>query len=504
MPGGLVLVLDAGTGGGRVMAVDSSGRVCGRAYRAWGYFEPAGLELYGREFDPANFQKIMAGACREAVEAAGADKVRGVVTTGMRQGCVFLDREGKPVYGGPNRDVRGIIYTDEIEQMAGEDRAYSITGRWPPWMFMPSRLHWFRREKPEAAEKVALMLMINDWLLYWLTGRAVSEPTNAAESMLFDVSKRDWSEEMLEALEISRGLLPEAAACGGRAGQVRAEAAAETGIPEGTPVFAGMADTQAALIAGGVVEPGDAGIVAGTTAPVMLVTDEVKLDPERRLWIGCHPLSDRWVVESNSGDAGMVYRGYVENHLGLFAEDKARLYDKAEELARGAGAGGMGAQAFLGPVIWDLARMTPSARAGLFLSYPPGEENAGPGNVVRSILENIAFALKANLAQAAEVAGEPGRVTMGGGMTRCGLFCEVVAAVLEREIEVVPEHEATAVGCAMAGFYGLGDYPDLLDSIEAMKPEPKVIEPDEDDADDYQDLYEEWMEKYPLMMGLDD
>jgi len=504
----VILVLDAGTGGGRVVAVDRAGKVRARSYRAWSYIEPAGIEMYAREFDPHEFLSMMAECCRQVVAEVGAGSVKGVTTTGMRQGCVFLDADGEPLYGGPNRDVRGIIYTDEVEEILGKERAQKITGRWPPWMFVPSRLYWFREDAPDVAGKIAKVLMINDWLVHWLSGRAFSEPTNAAESMLFDVSSGAWSPEMMEAAGVKPDLVPEIRPCGQVVGEVTEKAARETGVPRGTPVITGMADTQAGLLAGGVRTPGDVGIVAGSTAPVMMVMDQPKMDPEMKLWTGCHPLPGLWVAESNSGDAGLSYRGYVEGHLGLMVDDRDCLYEKVEELADDAGVGAMGARAFLGPVIWDLLNMTPSARGGLFFSYPLGEENAGPGVVARAILENIGFALRANLSQAAGMAGEPGTVVIAGGMTRNGLFCRVVSSVLGRVLRVVKEPEATALGCAMAGFSALGVYPGMEEAHqEVMGASPwlmEVVEPDEDDADDYNDLYEEWLERYPVMMGQED
>ena len=498
----LIIVIDAGTGGGRAVAVDHKGKVRARAYQAWDYFEPPGLEVYGKEFHPAEFQKILADCCRQVVSAVGPQNIKGVTTTGMRQACVFLDAAGEPIYAGPNRDVRGILYTDEVEERMGRDRAYEITGRWPPWMFAPSRYYWFVKEKPELAARVRRVLMINDWLVHWLSGRAVAEPTNAAESLLYDINRQTWSRELLAAMEMSPEWMPELAPCGAVVGKVTKAAAQLTGIPAGTPVITGMADTQAALLAGAVLEPGETGIVAGSTAPVMMVMNEPRPDPGQRLWIGCHPRPGRWVAESNAGDAGLIARGYIEGHLAAVSGDVAAAYQAAEKWAGEVPAGASGVKAFLGPVIWDLTRMTPAVRAGVFFPYPVRDENAGPGNVVRAILENIGFALRANLDQAAELAGEPTRVVIAGGMTRSRVFCRIVAAMLGKPLEVVTEPEATALGCAMTGFFALKVYPDLETAATEMKGEPELIEPDPGDQDEYNDLYGQWREEYNVMMGL--
>ena len=497
----LILVLDAGTGGGRAVAVGKDGRAAARSYRAWSYFEPPGLELYGKEFSPREFESLLAECCRDVVNETGTERIAGMVTTGMRQGCVFLDGEGVPVYGGPNRDVRGILFTEEVEKALGRERAYNTTGRWPPWMFIPSRLWWFREERPDVFKRVKKVLMINDWLVHWLCGKAASEPTNAAESMLFDIEKGDWSEELVAASGLLKEALPQVKECGTVVGEVSNEVSAATGIPEGTPVIAGMADTQAALLAGGVVVPGQAGVVAGSTAPVMIAMDSPKIDPAGRLWTGCHAVPGLWLAESNSGEAGISYRGYVEGHLGFMAEKGKTAYDKVEELAEEAGTGAFGAIANLGPVIWDLEGMSPSVRGGLTLSYPLSPDTAGPGAVARALLENIAFAIRANLEQASVLAGKPDELVLTGGMTRTKLFSEIVANVANLPVKVVREYEATAIGAAMAGFFGLNEYTSLRNAAKELPVSFDKIEPDEDDADDYDDIYDQWIEQYGRMMG---
>lgn len=498
----LILVLDAGTGGGRAVAVDAEGRVRGRAYRPWSYFEPPGLEVVGREFDPRVFADALAMCCREALAQAGG-RISGVVCTGQRQGCVFLDHNDTPLYGGPNRDARGINYTDEVAKALGQDRAWKTTGRWPPWIFLPARLEWFRHERPEIFRRVSRVLMIPDWVGWLLTGRAVTEPSTAADTMLFNLAGRDFSAELLAAIGLDREVLPELSACGETVGEASLDAAAVFGLPAGVPVFVGAADTQAAVIAAGAA-PGDAAIIAGSTGPVLFLMDQPKVDPDKKLWSTCHAEAGVWLIESNSGDTGNGWRNYIEGHLGLMTKDLPALYSRVEELAAAAGVGASGARAFMGPIIWDMSTMGLSGRAGFITTFPVGMENAGPGAFARAMLENIAFSFRANLEQVEGAAGRAGSVFLAGGMTRSPLFQELVANVLGREIAVVAEPEATALGCAAVGFAALGIHPGLAVARKAMLGYPLTLAPDPDAADDYSCLYEEWREEYAKMMGEED
>jgi len=142
----LLMAIDVGTGGGRAVVFNARGETKARAYRAWGYTAPVGMEVLCQEFDPLHFWKLICECVREALSKVDPQQVRAVSSTSMRQGCVFLDEKGNHLYAGPNRDVRGILFALEVEEQMGEERAYKITGRWPPWMFVPSRLRWFKEE----------------------------------------------------------------------------------------------------------------------------------------------------------------------------------------------------------------------------------------------------------------------------------------------------------------------------------------------------------------------
>jgi len=130
--------------------------------------------------------------------------------------------------------------------------------------------------------------MISDWIAYRLTGEIGMEPSNASESMLFDIRQRQWSREILERLDIPAEVLPPLREPGERIGVVTAQAADATGLTRGTPVIVGGSDTHAALLGLGVTEPGEAAAIIGSTVPIQMVLAEPLLDPAGGLWTGCH------------------------------------------------------------------------------------------------------------------------------------------------------------------------------------------------------------------------
>src|SRR5690606_40281442 len=137
-----------------------------------------------------------------------------------------------------------------------------------------------------------------------------------------------------------------------------------------------------ALLGSGVVEPGEAGAVLGTTTPVMAATVRPVLDPAGRLWTGCHVVPERWTLESNAGDTGIAYEWLLEV-MGL-AGDGA--FAEAEAAMAGRGAAPPPVFSVAGPQIWDLLAYKPNQGLGLVFPLPPFTQRPARGDFLAAFL----------------------------------------------------------------------------------------------------------------------
>jgi autoinducer 2 (AI-2) kinase len=488
------LALDAGTGSGRAAVFDENGRLLACAQQEWTYTEShhPGDFMPGYQFEAEAFWSILARASREALERAAVapSSIAGVAATSQREGSVFLDREGRELLATPNFDSRGISEGVEVIERLGADRAYRITGHSPPFIFPLSRLLWWRRRFPERP--VGKLLMISDWATYRLSGATVAEPSNAGESFLLDLERRDWSEEIRAAFDVPREVLPDLVPAGALAGRVTPEAARATGLLEGTPVFTGGADTQCALLGSGVIGPGEAGSVLGTTTPVQLVLDAPVFDMERQLWAGAHVVPNRWVLESNAGDTGKAYH-WLLDVLNLRPRDAAD-YDEVEALAARAHRD-IPVYTFIGPAIFDLRNLNPARPAGLLFPYPFGRQRPGRAELVLGFLENVAFAVRANIEQIEAATGRTiEALTVSGGMTQGKLLMRLVSEVTGIPLRVSRVIETAALGCALLAGTGAGVYPDLETAVRRAVSRDEVL-PDADPGPS-RERYHKWRELY--------
>jgi autoinducer 2 (AI-2) kinase len=319
--------------------------------------------------------------------------------------------------------------------------------------------------------------MLNDWMTYRLCGALASEPSNATESMLFDLRGRAGSHEILDFFSIPPEILPAIRQPGERVGAVSAATAAVTGLAQGTPVFVGGADTQCGLLGAGALEPGDTAVVLGTTTPVQAVVGEATFDPQGVLWAGCHVVPERWVIESNAGDTGEAYKWLLD----LVVHDEGDHYARGEQIARQHVDGAT--MMYAGPRIFDFAKIRPDRPGGILFPFPALHLRPSAGELVRAFLESVAFAVRANMEQIRAVTGHwPPHLIAGGGMSRNRLLLEILADVTAMPVQAAAEPESPALGVAMLVAHGIGMHPDVATAARHMgrqhtvKPTPQRIE----------------------------
>jgi autoinducer 2 (AI-2) kinase len=496
-----IVTLDAGTGSGRSVVFDPSGRVLAKAQEPLeyhGFVDPDLPMVRGFDIDPVRFWATLSGCVRRALaDLPPGARIRGVIATSQREGCAFVDRDGAVLYAGPNLDARAAMEGLEVQGRFAGGRLHAITGHAPPYIFPVARYLWFR--KHHQASRVASILMLNDWITFLLSGERVAEESNACESMLYDVTARAWSAEVLETLDIPASILPPVCVAGTAAGRVTAAAAQATGLPEGTPVFAGGADTESALLGSGVFEPGHTGAVLGTTTPVQMVTDRPIIDPIGNLWTSCHVVADRWVLESNGGDTGGTYRWLIEL---LYGATDAEAHARADAAAASVEDAGRHVFSHLGPSIFNLAEMNPFQPAGLLFRFPILHlDRPSRGDLLRGFFENVAFAVRGNCEQIAAVAGTRiDRLWVSGGMTQSRTLLDLIAAVLQVPLVVADVPESASLGSAVLAAVGAGIHRDVAAAVAAMV-RTSTVEPVVSRGPQLTERYETWRTFYTTFRG---
>ncbi len=509
MSGENLIAIDVGTGSVRCAVFDINGNLISFAQEPWDYETTPDTLGLGKEFDCGQLWARITRLIKEAMKKGKVSKenVIGVSSTSQRESYVFLNREGKELYGGPNIDIRGMLVESKLKELAPPE-FQQITGHWPPAMFAPARIIWFKENKPEVYKKIAYMLALNDWVLYKLSGKYSSEPTNAAESFLFDIRNMTWSEEIIESFQIPPEILPEVYPSGAKVGEVTEEASNQTGLKKGTPVIAGGGDTSCALVATGALEEGQICAIGGTTTPIQMVISKPIFDTERRIWTSFHIIPDRWVMESNSGIMGRILEWFknkvIELELKEAIRNKSKIYELLNSWASEASPGADGTRVSMGPQIMDFSEAI-SIGPTVIVSPPLllVSDALDPKNMIRAIFENMAFAIRANSEQIVEVSRikfETMRIT--GGLSRNKTMLKILADCLGLPVITPRVNEGSSLGCAMCAAVGAGIYKNFDEAVKSMIRWDETFEPDDAIHNQYEDFYSEWKNLYYKVLNL--
>ena len=162
---------------------------------------------------------------------------------------------------------------DEIRARVGQERLIQITGNDALTGFTAPKILWVEKYEPEIYQRTRHVLLPKDYLRYKLTGKVAMDKADGSGTMLFDLARRDWSLEILAALNISSEWLPETFEGDQITGVITGAAALATGLQAGTPVVAGGGDQSAQGIGVGAVRPGILALTMGTSGVVFACTE---------------------------------------------------------------------------------------------------------------------------------------------------------------------------------------------------------------------------------------
>jgi autoinducer 2 (AI-2) kinase len=409
---------------------------------------------------------------------------------------VFLNEAGVEVYAGPNRDMRAAVEGMQIAAQHGTE-IYQRSGHYPNGIFMPSRLLWHKAHAPQIYDQIAHVLMINDWILYKLSGEYACEPSNASETCLYDLHTGEWAEDLIQAINLPEDIYPPILDPGSQLGEVSKAAAEKCGLMPGTPVVVGGADTQCGVLGSGAIQAGDAVAVSGTSTPAQMVTARPIIDENERLWAGAHVVPGQYILESNAGGTGSIYQWYRDAFCQAEiaqADDQDRsAYDIMNEAAAKAPPGSAGVQSFMGVGIFNAKQLLMPKNVinvGVAPFYYPGADSKGL--VSRAILESLAYAIKANLDQIVEVYGKAlDELYVCGGSAKSALYLQILSNVIGLPLRVPRWIEATAIGAGICAGVGSGRYADF-DSGIAHLVKHQTVSPTEDLTKQYRSHYRKW------------
>ncbi len=489
-----LMALDCGSGGVKCFLVDLNGKIVSQSSVEW----------LRDDWNTEIGWKSISEAIKTVISTAriDADQIAGVSTTSMREEFILLDDSGHEIQYKITPDI--YPHGDRLNERYGEEM-YRLSGHWPvPGWIAAAKMTWLNDTKPQVLKRAKLFLMISDWAGYRLGDTPYTEGSSACETSLFDVEKGDWSWKLLDELGLPKAIFPEVKPNGSKIATVTSHASKDTGLVEGTPVVIGGADTQCGLLGCGAINEGDIVAVGGTTTPIQLVINKTMFDVKRRTWTNMHLTKGRWIIESNAGRTGWVYRWFRDNII--YEKPSGKEYEAMNKIAEASPPGSNGLLAYLGPHIfksgppyWEGDRLGD-------LSVPPtliGSAKFTLGDLARAIIEANCYAVRANAERLTEVTGlNVKKMEFCGGNSKSPLWMNIQANILGKPVVIPRERDATAVGAAICASVGAEIYESIPEAMKYMVHMEEPIIPNPELTKNYDQLYKVWMETRRRLSGV--
>jgi len=424
------LMVDLGTGNTRVALVNSNGdildiRTISNVYHRDEAYSDA------QYFLPEDWAKEIMRCCDE-LHAANPDiHVCALSSAGARQSIVLLDKEGTAFFGLPNIDNRGRDYMDRVPDA---EEVYKLSGKWVTEDFCAAKLMGFKILYPEMYEKVDTLVSLSEWIAHIFTGIASMEPSQACETQLYDLEKKQWSEKLCAAYGLSTEILPPLLPAGAVIGSIKPELIEKYGMEENAVFIMGGADTQIAVKQTG-MQPGDIAIVSGTTSPVIVITEDKYYDKQQRVWTDANLGGDNYAIEMNPGVTGLNYQRIKADLCpDLSYEYLEEMYAKKEDFHCTA--------SFSSLLFYEQRSLR---RGGFFMRSPlqPGFDRV---DMAWAVLADIACATYEQLYRLVELTGNTSSCVLccGGGFQSKAL-CQMLSDLSGLEIVLRPGFEQATV-----------------------------------------------------------
>ena len=462
-----LLGIDVGTSGTKSLLIDEGGTVVARAVSEYPLYTPKPLWA---ELEPADWWRATCECIRVVLKQAGisGNEVKGVGLSGQMHGSVFLDED--------NQVIRpAILWCDQrtaaecawMTETVGRERAVELTSNPVLTGFQAGKIIWLRNNEPDAYARVRKVLLPKDYIRFLLTGEYATEVSDASGTSLFNVRQRRWADEVLDAVGIPREWMPKVYESPEITGRVTRDAAAATGLAEGTPVVGGGGDQAAGAVGNGIVETGVVSVSVGTSGVVFAFADEPVVDPGLRTHTFCHAVPGKWHVMGVMLSAGGSLRWWRD----AFASEEKSV------------AAAMGVDPY--ELITAEAAQAPLGAEGLiFLPYLTGERtpHADPhargvffgitlrsdrAHFARAILEGVAFGLRDSFEILREMGLPITQVRASGGGARSAMWRQILADVSGYDQVTINVDEGPAFGVALLAGVGTGVWKSVPEACHA-------------------------------------
>jgi xylulokinase len=498
-----IVSIDAGTTALKASLFDENGRLRGISTHEYHLLTPTALAV---ELPAETFWNAMKSGIRDLLKKTkvNIEDIRAFGLSVQGETLLTVDTKGKPLRNA-------IIWLDnrahsEAGVLSGQfdagGVAYRTTGQvkivptWPA-----SKILWIRNHEKNIFKKVHKYLLLEDYLIYRMTGKFVAEGSLLCSTLYWNISTKQYWDEMLDYLHVSIDQLPEIRESGEPVGELKAGVARELGLSRKTVVSTGVLDQAAGAIGVGNITPGIFSENTGAALAICATLRKPVFDAQRRMPIHYHGIPDTYMAHTFT-TGGMVLRWYRDQFCN---EEMIRAKKKQ-----------MDPYDLIGQ---EVATVPPGCEGLVMLPHLQGamapEANPKAKGVfygftlkhtkpyfARAIMEAIACIVRRNIDVLEELRIPVKEIRVLGGGARSDVWNQIKADITGKTIVRTENEEAACLGAAILAGKAVGMYSSIKDASQRMVQIKKTYRPQKQNTEIYQETYKKYVQLYDDLCGL--
>ena len=478
--------VDLGTSATKLLLMDEQGvihKIVSRSY-------PLSMPRPGwSEQEPEAWIEAAFSGIRELTADIDKGEVKGIAAAGQMHGLVALDARDRVLRPAILwNDGRTGEETDWLNREIGESFLAAHTGNIAFAGFTAPKLLWMKKREPELFRQISKIMLPKDYLTYRLTGVHAADCSDASGTLLFDVARRTWSEEMLEVCSLKKSQMAQVFESYEIVGTLKADVAQALGLSVDVMVAAGAGDNAAAAVGTGAVGKGRCNISLGTSGTLFLSDDRYVEPMNHALHAFCHA-DGGWHLLGCELSAASCLNWWAEltEHGDLRAEQAA--IDPAKL--------GRNRVFFLPYLMGERTPHNDAEAAGAFIGM---RMDAGRADMTQAVLEGVAFGLRDGLEIARNAGMTVASSGLSGGGAKSPLWRSILANILDLELVAPETEQGPGLGGAILAAVGCGVFPDVPSAVEALvKPSGAGTKPDPALTALYDERYRVFASLYPAL-----
>ncbi len=466
--------LDIGTSGCKASVVTKEAKILATAHAEYELKYP---EKGYVELDPNEIYEKVKEVLKKL--APMSNDVTSLSLSSFGEAFVLLDETGIPLCNFITyADNRCAGIDKQLLKQFSAKKFFDITGVVPNQSFSLCKLLWLRKHQPNLIKRTHSIFLANDYYNYLLTGNRAVDYGTASKTLLFDIHKEDWSEELLQEFDFPRKWFSPVKRVGTLLGKLRAELAKELGLHEDLLIYLGCHDQCSATLGGGVFSPYSAMIGEGSTESINLIVDSSVFEHSEEL-IKHKLCVEPFVTENHYilpaailtyGNSIRWYLNTIETGIVKNVPEDKTVFDFLEENSREE------TELIFLPHLSGVNIMEPDSKVpGGFLGITLETKR---WELYRAVMQGLNFETKINFDLLRKLGLSIQALSATGGITNSSLFMQLKADTLQMKIQILDNSEAGIIGLAMVCAVAEGDYDDYTTAIKQFVSIRKEFNPE--------------------------